>query len=126
MKARSIVCAAGLVFGGPASILWAQQRSAYEELQTFSGVLNYVRANYVDSVGVSDLVQAAIDGTLHSLDPHSYFIRRQDWERFAAWEQGRFVTRMARSPSSGSSRRARRLGPACCRGTGSSRWTTRP
>jgi len=92
MKARSVAWATALVIGGPGSILGAQQRSAYEELQTFSGVLNYVRANYVDSVGFSDLVRAAIDGTLRSLDPHSYFIRRQDWERFAAWEQGRFVT----------------------------------
>jgi carboxyl-terminal processing protease len=92
MLRRPALCAAALVMGGPIPVLLAQQRSAYEELQTFSGVLNYVRANYVDSVSVADLVRAAIDGTLRSLDPHSYFIRRQDWERFAAWEQGRFVT----------------------------------
>lgn len=51
----------------------SQGRSAYEELQTFSGVLNHIRVNYVDSVTYAQLVRAAIDGVLHSLDPHSRF-----------------------------------------------------
>src|SRR5438034_7749194 len=37
-------------------------RSAYEELQTFSGVLNHIRLNYPDSVGYTELVAAAIRG----------------------------------------------------------------
>jgi len=68
------------------------QASPYEQLQTFSTVMNYIRLNYVDSVTYAGLVSAAIDGMLHSLDPHSYLLSREDWERFAAWEQGRFVT----------------------------------
>jgi carboxyl-terminal processing protease len=66
----------------------ALQRSAYEELQTFSGVLNYVRLNYVDSVSVSELVRAAIGGVLSSLDPHSFFVSREDFERRMMFEQG--------------------------------------
>src|SRR6266513_5249217 len=43
----------------PAATLAAQtQRAAYEELQTFSGVLNHIRLNYPDSVGYSELVAA--------------------------------------------------------------------
>ena len=49
------------------------QRSAYEELQTFSGVVNHIRMNYVDSVSYSHLIRAAVDGMLRSLDPHSHF-----------------------------------------------------
>ena len=86
-----VISAALLTFGG-LSPARAQQRSAYEELQTFSGVLSYVRVNYVDSADFSGLIRAAIDGVLRSLDPHSYFLRREDLEKLAAWEQGRLVT----------------------------------
>lgn len=71
-----------------ATTLPAQQRSAYEELQAFSGVLNHVRANYVDSVSYAQLVRAAIDGMLAALDPHSVFYSRLDWERLNAIERG--------------------------------------
>ena len=66
----------------------AQQTSAYEELQAFSGVLNYIRLNYPDSVSYSRLVHAAIDGVLHALDPHSAFFTRQEFERRTALERG--------------------------------------
>ena len=66
----------------------AQQTSAYEELQAFSGVLNYIRLNYPDSVAYSKLVHAAIDGVLHALDPHSAFYSRLEFERRTALERG--------------------------------------
>jgi carboxyl-terminal processing protease len=70
----------------------AQQRSAYEELQTFSGVLNHIRINYPDSVSYTDLVAAAIRGVLHSLDPHSRFESRVEFERQNALERGELFT----------------------------------
>ena len=81
--------AAGVLLSvSPAVRLSAQQRPAYEELQTFSGVLNHVRLNYVDSVTYAQLVRAAIDGVLHALDPHSLFLSRADFERRNALERG--------------------------------------
>ena len=62
--------------------------SAYEELQTFSAVLSQIRVNYVDSVAYHDLVHAAIDGMLHVLDPHSYFMSRAAWEQQSAFLRG--------------------------------------
>src|SRR5260370_30657980 len=50
-----------------------RQPSAYEELQTFSAVLNHIRVNYMDSVTYTQLVRAAIDGVPPALDPHSPF-----------------------------------------------------
>jgi carboxyl-terminal processing protease len=67
-------------------------RSAYEELQTFSGVLNHIRLNYPDSVGYSDLVTAAIRGVLRALDPHSYYVSRVEFERRSALERGELYT----------------------------------
>ncbi len=69
----------------------AQQRSSYEELQAFSGVLNHIRANYVDSVTYAMLVHAAVDGMLRALDPHSAFYSRRDYERLDAIEKGQLA-----------------------------------
>lgn len=67
-------------------------RSAYEELQTFSGVLNHIRLNYPDSLSYSELVAAAIRGVLRSLDPHSYYVSRLEWQRRNALERGELAT----------------------------------
>jgi len=72
--------------------LTAQARSNYEELQTFSAVLNHIRINYVDSVTYARLVRAAVDGVLRSLDPHSRFEPREEIERAAAIAQGELGT----------------------------------
>jgi len=37
-------------------------QSSYEQLQTFSSIINQIRLNYVDSVTYAELVHAAIDG----------------------------------------------------------------
>ncbi len=66
----------------------ASAQAAYEQLQTFSSLLNQVRASYVDSVTYAELVHAAIDGVLSSLDPHSRFLKREDGEREMAYEAG--------------------------------------
>ena len=68
------------------------QRPAYEELQTFSGVLNHIRLNYPDSVSYSELVAAAIRGVLHALDPHSSYISALEWQKQSALERGELFT----------------------------------
>src|SRR5258708_39421514 len=82
-----------LGFASAASPVAAQTpRSAYEELQTFSGVLNHIRLNYPDSVGYSELVAAAIRGVLRALDPHSHYESRLEWQRQNALERGELFT----------------------------------
>ncbi|HSE66216.1 MAG TPA: PDZ domain-containing protein, partial [Gemmatimonadales bacterium] len=66
-------------------------QASYEQLQTFSSILNQIRLNYVDSVTYAELVHAAIDGVLESLDPHSRFLSRADGEREAAYEAGQLA-----------------------------------
>ncbi|HTG85182.1 MAG TPA: S41 family peptidase [Gemmatimonadales bacterium] len=63
-------------------------QASYEQLQTFSSIINQIRLNYVDSVTYAELVHAAIDGVLESLDPHSRFVTRADGEREMAYEAG--------------------------------------
>ncbi len=66
----------------------AAQGASYEQLQTFSSLLNQIRINYVDSVSYAQLVRAAVDGVLGSLDPHSRFLRHADGEREMAYQAG--------------------------------------
>lgn len=76
-----------------ASPLAAQSgASSYEELQRFSAVLNHIRTNHADSVTYNGLVRAAIDGMLRSLDPHSYFVSREDFDRLSQLERGELAT----------------------------------
>ena len=66
-------------------------QTSYEQLQTFSGVLNQIRQNYVDSVTSAQLVRAAIDGMLGSLDPHSYFLSHEQGMRQLAYQAGQLA-----------------------------------
>lgn len=82
---RPIVALTGLLL--LASPLLGQGAS-YEQLQTFSSLLNQIRQSYVDSVTYAELVHAAIDGVLGALDPHSRFLRVSDAERELAYAEG--------------------------------------
>ena len=89
MSGTALVVLAAVVATPPAA---AQQRTVYEDLQAFTDALTYARLNYVDSVNVSRVVGAAIEGALHSLDPHSYYLTQAEWDRFADWQHGRWIT----------------------------------
>lgn len=89
----SLLLPAVLVAGGAGGQPLAAQttRAAYEELQTFSGVLNHIRINYPDSVSYSALVAAAIRGVLRALDPHSFYVSRAESQKSTALERGEVV-----------------------------------
>ncbi|HEX9485558.1 MAG TPA: hypothetical protein VF976_00705 [Gemmatimonadales bacterium] len=76
LRSHTLSAAVGLLtvaVGTSAQQPAPRQPSAYEELQTFSAVLNHIRVNYMDSVTYTQLVRGAIDGVLQALDPHSRF-----------------------------------------------------
>jgi carboxyl-terminal processing protease len=77
-----------LLLAAPVTQGTAQQRTSYEELQTFSQALTYIFHSYPDSVSYSVLVKSAIDGVLRDLDPHSLFFSRLDWQRLDSLERG--------------------------------------
>jgi carboxyl-terminal processing protease len=45
----------------------------YRQLNLFGEVLEHVRSDYVEKPDDSMLIEAAINGMLMSLDPHSYY-----------------------------------------------------
>ncbi len=74
-------------------------------LRTFTSALAAVEGNYVQTVPTRELVESAIRGMLRTLDPHSSFFTRGDYNRLQEEQRGRYyglgITIRAESPGSG-------------------------
>ena len=62
----------------------------YRELDLFGEVFERVRADYVDRVSDQHLIEAAINGMLSSLDPHSSYMNAKDFAEMQVQVQGEF------------------------------------
>jgi carboxyl-terminal processing protease len=62
----------------------------YEELKTFSEVLNQVQKHYVDETKPKDLIQGAIRGMLATLDPHSAYMTPEMYKEMQVETKGEF------------------------------------
>jgi carboxyl-terminal processing protease len=67
-----------------------QDSSVYEQLDLFGDIFERVRAQYVEEVPTDDLVTAAINGMLTSLDPHSSYLSAKDFEDMQVQTRGEF------------------------------------
>ncbi|GLR48776.1 S41 family peptidase [Sphingomonas astaxanthinifaciens] len=68
----------------------AADADTYKELETFMGVFERVRANYVDKVDDHQLIKGAIDGMLASLDPHSSYLEASDFQQLKTTTDGNY------------------------------------
>ena len=59
-------------------------------LTFFGDIFERIRAQYVEEVSEKDLIEAAIDGMLTSLDPHSSYLSPDDAERMRTQTRGEF------------------------------------
>jgi carboxyl-terminal processing protease len=62
----------------------------YQELGTLMNVFETVRANYVDKVDDKTLLDGAINGMLGSLDPHSGYLAKSDYEQIKNLTDGEY------------------------------------
>ena len=62
----------------------------YRQLSLFGDVFQRVRASYVEEVEDKDLIEAAINGMLTSLDPHSSFLPDDSFKKMQVQTTGRF------------------------------------
>jgi carboxyl-terminal processing protease len=65
-------------------------RSVYEQLDLFGDIFERIRANYVEEVEEQELIEAAINGMLTSLDPHSSYLSPEDAEDMRVQTRGEF------------------------------------
>jgi carboxyl-terminal processing protease len=66
------------------------ESSIYEQLDLFGDIFERIRAQYVEEVSTEDLVTAAIDGMLTSLDPHSSYLSAKDFDDMQVQTRGEF------------------------------------
>jgi len=64
--------------------------SVYDQLELFGDIFERVRSEYVEEVDDKALIEAAIDGMLRSLDPHSSFLSVDDAEDMRIRTRGEF------------------------------------
>jgi carboxyl-terminal processing protease len=64
--------------------------SVYEQLDLFGDIFERIRAQYVEEVEPKDLVEAAINGMLTSLDPHSSYLPPEDFDDMQVQTRGEF------------------------------------
>ncbi|MDG2320027.1 MAG: S41 family peptidase [Rhodospirillaceae bacterium] len=62
----------------------------YRQLELFGNVFERVRKDYVEDVSDQDLIEAAINGMLTSLDPHSSFLSAKSFEDMQEQTKGEF------------------------------------
>src|SRR4030042_1907318 len=62
----------------------------YEQLTKFKDVLSITEKYYVDDVDTQKLTEAAINGVLNQLDPHSVYIPTSQLQRVNEEFQGSF------------------------------------
>ncbi|MFV0276254.1 MAG: S41 family peptidase, partial [Parahaliea sp.] len=61
-----------------------------DELRTFADVYNQIRSGYVEEIDDSTLLEYAIQGMLMSLDPHSVYLSKDDFEDLQTNTSGEF------------------------------------
>ncbi|MFP6776825.1 MAG: S41 family peptidase [Alphaproteobacteria bacterium] len=68
----------------------AASDDTYRQLNLFGDVFERVRADYVEEVSDSELIEAAINGMLSSLDPHSRYLNAKNFEDMQTQTRGEF------------------------------------
>jgi carboxyl-terminal processing protease len=87
MIALALLCG---VFIGKGWERTGHASETYEELKTFSEILNQVQKHYVDETKAKDLIQGAIRGMLSTLDPHSAYMTPEMYKEMQVETKGEF------------------------------------
>lgn len=99
MKKFLMAAAIGILTGAVATTqiaapLLAQEdessSNVYEQLDLFGDIFERIRAQYVEEVETEELIEAAINGMLTSLDPHSSYLSPDDAENMQVQTRGEF------------------------------------
>ncbi len=67
-----------------------ENQDAYQYLKLFSDVISIVQDNYVEKTDQKKLMYGAITGMLRELDPHSSFLKPEDYKELQIETKGKF------------------------------------
>ena len=68
----------------------SKDTSVYQQLDLFGDVFERIRAQYVEEVDSKKLIEAAVNGMLTSLDPHSSYMNAEDYAAMQVETKGEF------------------------------------
>jgi carboxyl-terminal processing protease len=68
-----------------------QQEMTYRYLETFANVLSILQDNYVEEIEAKEAIEGAINGLLLSLDPHSAYLKPENYREFRNETNGSFT-----------------------------------
>ena len=75
---------------GPLLASETDQAKTYKQLELFGDIFDRIRAKYVEDVDDAKLIEAAINGMLTSLDPHSSYLSPNDTDDMRIQTRGAF------------------------------------
>ena len=78
------------IFRAEAQVNQEDRNLVYEQLNLFGEVFDRIRSGYVEDVDSIDLISAAINGMLSSLDPHSGYMPPESFEDMQVDTRGAF------------------------------------
>ncbi len=99
MKKYLAAVFAGVLGGSVLATQWAgpllaqeqeSNQTVYEQLDLFGDVFERIRAQYVTETDTGQLIEAAINGMLSSLDPHSSYLPAEAFEDMRVQTRGAF------------------------------------
>jgi carboxyl-terminal processing protease len=79
-----------LLCGSLAAAAQSNTSDTYQQLNLFGDVFEKVRSDYVEPVSDEKLIEAAIDGMLTSLDPHSSYLNAKAFQDMQVQTKGEF------------------------------------
>lgn len=90
-KFLSVVAFSTMLATVPAAAIAAESdEETFRQLELFGDVFERVRAQYVDESADKDLIEAAINGMLQSLDPHSSYLNEESFRDMQVQTRGEF------------------------------------
>ena len=90
-KIGLVALAAGVMLLAPFALFGEEGASdTYRQLNLFGEVFERVRADYVEEISDGKLIEAAINGMLTSLDPHSSYLNPENFKDMQVTTKGEF------------------------------------
>ncbi len=80
----------GVAVVSGAAVALPKKYSPYHKLNIFTRVLSYVENNYVENVDQDELIYGAIRGMLETLDPHTSFLKPDQYREMKIDTSGQF------------------------------------
>ena len=89
-SSKILLLSAAVITIGIASLVLARSSNPMQSVMLFDEVIKRVRAEYVDRVDLDKLMTGAIRGMLDTLDPHSTFLSKKQYDDLMVSTHGSF------------------------------------